>query len=304
MRTVSLRLADVSRTSIPIGYEGEQNHTRVIFYCAQIFDDYPDAVATMVIKPGSGDPYPQTVSQDDGLVIWDVTPSNVANAGSGTYQFTFTDNDEIIKSVIGSYSVTASIVGSGEAPDPIQDWIAETEGTFAKKENAVFTGTFSHQRKSSTTAGDYSVTLGSNNTASGQYAIAEGRTNTASGVASHAEGQGSTASGTESHVGGHYSTSSGSYAFAHGNYAKANHRSQFVFGEFNVEDPSTAASTAKGNYIEIVGNGTHTTSKSNARTLDWDGNESLAGSLTLGKGTANEVTITAAQLTQLLALLN
>jgi hypothetical protein len=42
----------------------------------------------------------------------------------------------------------------------------------------------------------------------------------------------------------------------------------------------------------------------NARTLDWSGNESLAGGLTLGMGTSNEVTISAAQLKALLALLN
>jgi hypothetical protein len=43
--------------------------------------------------------------------------------------------------------------------------------------------------------------------------------------------------------------------------------------------------------------------RSNARTLDWQGNESISGSLTLGKGTADEVSISAAQLAQLLALL-
>lgn len=44
-------------------------------------------------------------------------------------------------------------------------------------------------------------------------------------------------------------------------------------------------------------------SRSNARTLDWNGNEELAGSITLGKGTEDETTITAAQLKALLALL-
>ena len=66
------------------------------------------------------------------------------------------------------------------------------------------------------------------------------------------------------------------------------------------------------NYVEIVGNGyiyedstTHEEVRygSNARTLDWHGNETLAGSLTLGKGTADEVTLTPAQLKQLLLLL-
>ena len=38
-------------------------------------------------------------------------------------------------------------------------------------------------------------------------------------------------------------------------------------------------------------------------TLDWSGNEKLAGSLTLGMNTQNEVTITAQELKALLGLL-
>ena len=38
----------------------------------------------------------------------------------------------------------------------------------------------------------------------------------------------------------------------------------------------------KGDYVEIVGNGTDTSHRSNARTLDWNGNETLAGGLTVG----------------------
>ena len=51
-------------------------------------------------------------------------------------------------------------------------------------------------------------------------------------------------------------------------------------------------------YAEIIGNGTGDNARSNARTLDWDGNETLAGSLTLGS-----TTITEAQLIALLAML-
>jgi len=52
-----------------------------------------------------------------------------------------------------------------------------------------------------------------------------------------------------------------------------------------------------------VGNGTAEDARSNARTLDWSGNETLQGSLTLGMGTADETTIYAAQLKALLAML-
>lgn len=105
--------------------------------------------------------------------------------------------------------------------------------------------------------------------ANGANSTAEGLSTTAGGVASHSEGQGSRASGSNSH--------------AEGNYTIANHRSQHVFGEYNIFDDSGQPATNRGNFVEIVGNGNDTT-RSNARTLDWNGNEVLAGNLTLGMG--------------------
>lgn len=108
--------------------------------------------------------------------------------------------------------------------------------------------------------------------------------------------------GADSLMTGNAEAASGTDSDAAGNGTIANHRSQHVFGEYNEADASDAAATARGTYAEIVGNGTAII-RSNARTLDWSGNEKLAGSLTLGMGTENEVTITAAQLQQLLTLL-
>ena len=45
-------------------------------------------------------------------------------------------------------------------------------------------------------------------------------------------------------------------------------------------------------FAEIVGNGVSDNDRSNARRLDWDGNEELAGDLTINKGKANEVSVT------------
>lgn len=52
-----------------------------------------------------------------------------------------------------------------------------------------------------------------------------------------------------------------------------------MFGEYNQRDGSAQSAHNRGNYVEIVGNGT-SSSQSNARTLDWSGNEWIAGSLT------------------------
>ena len=65
---------------------------------------------------------------------------------------------------------------------------------------------------------------------------------------------------------------------------------------YTVWDDLGAAGTTE--YAEIIGNGTPSV-RSNARTLDWRGNEWLAGNLTLGN-----TTLTEAQLQALLALLS
>ena len=122
---------------------------------------------------------------------------------------------------------------------------------------------------------------GSDTTASGVAAHAEGSYAAASGYGSHAEGSATAASGNSAHSEGEATAASGMNAHAEGKNTIANHFCQHVFGSYNVEDPSTQVATLRGNYVEIVGNGT-SSARSNARTLDWSGNETLAGKLTLG----------------------
>ena len=134
-------------------------------------------------------------------------------------------------------------------------------------------------------------------------AHAEGGGTTASGECAHAEGGGTTASGAWSHAEGGSTCAIGPGSHAEGTGTYAKNAYQHVGGKFNVHDPSTANSEQIGTYAEIIGNGISDTQRSNARTLDWQGNEALAGSLTLGMGTNDEITISAAQLRALLALL-
>lgn len=155
-----------------------------------------------------------------------------------------------------------------------------------------------------TVSGQGAQAIGFRGVSSGKFSQAMGYRSTASGNYSHTNGFQCTASATGASADGYQSTASGQYSTTNGSFTTANHRSQFVFGEFNVADPSSNTAGKRGNYVEIVGNGADDSNRANARTLDWNGNEGLAGSLTLGMGTASEVTITAAQLAQLLALLN
>lgn len=113
-------------------------------------------------------------------------------------------------------------------------------------------------------------------------AHAEGLSTSAKGAYSHAEGFSTVAQGTSSHAEGNSTNAYGDSSHAEGEGTIAQSQSQHVFGKYNNADSSANDSAPYGNYVEIVGNGTDDTNRSNARTLDWEGNETLTGSLTIG----------------------
>lgn len=158
---------------------------------------------------------------------------------------------------------------------------AEGSGTEAIGEYAHAEGCYSKAR------GVYSHAEGGYAQANGDGSHAEGNATTASGYASHAEGDNTTASGDSSHAEGNAAQALGQCSHAEGRETIANHMSQHVFGDYNIADSSTATANNRGNYVEIVGNGS-SNNRSNARTLDWSGNEWIAGSLKLGSSNMSQ----------------
>ena len=155
------------------------------------------------------------------------------------------------------------------------------------------TGIYSHTEGTGTKAiGTGAHAEGQGGTASGSSSHAEGDSTTASGGGSHSEGGGTTASGSHSHAEGGGTVASGDYSHAEGTHTTANHLAQHVFGTHNIPDSSTASSSAIGNYVEIVGNGFDISHRSNARTLDWNGNEEVAGDVRANAcGGANPISL-------------
>lgn len=110
------------------------------------------------------------------------------------------------------------------------------------------------------------------NNAQGDYSHTEGYITTASGYASHAEGLGTTISSPYGHAGGCYNLD---------------------ITEI-ITDPNTGDVTFGNTYLELIGNGSSST-PSNARTLDFNGNEVLAGKLTVGAGPTNNMDVATKQ---------
>lgn len=187
------------------------------------------------------------------------------------------------------------------------------------KEDPTGSGALSINRKQNTTVGDYSSALGLNNEASGygSFAVgignaatgygatAEGYETEASGIYSHSEGEYSQASGDYSHAEGDHTQASGDYSHAEGCYTESSGLNshaegldavasgdqshaegegteaagdnQHVSGKYNIVDNNN-------DYAEIIGNGADDNNRSNARTLDWSGNETIAGDLYFNGG--------------------
>lgn len=135
-------------------------------------------------------------------------------------------------------------------------------------------GNFSHAEGNNTeSSGEYSHAEGNNTIASGNYGShAEGNNTAASGYGSHAEGNNTVASGVNSHAEGDYTTASGTSSHAEGYGSKASSQFQHVQGKYNIEDKVRK-------YAHIVGNGAGDAKRSNAHTLDWQGNGWYAGKL-------------------------
>ena len=193
----------------------------------------------------------------------------------------------------GNYSVAVgrgnSVSAAGDVALGRQNTITGSYSFAAGYNNTVSGAQAAAVCQSNKATGSASFAEGYNNTSSGTATHAEGHTTTASGNQAHSEGYLTEATGNVSHAEGDGSKASGIASHAEGHMTVANHRSQHVFGEFNATDPSAAPATDKGDYVEIVGNGTADNARSNARTLDWSGNETLAGKLTLGADPTNNM---------------
>lgn len=221
------------------------------------------------------------------------------------YTVTTTPSDTDLYSIVSTTSDNPSFAYI-TAVDVVNKTItlSETIGTLSSKkinvnhyQNAI--GKYSHvEGEQARAVGLGAHAEGGKTKAIGKYAHSEGYWGIAQADYSHTEGRSSSALGTGAHAEGNNTRAKGIYSHSEGLNTIASGEYQHVSGKNNVEDLNNT-------YAEIVGIGTSntTTNRKNGRTLDWSGNEQLAGSLTLGLGTTNETTVTAAQLKQLIALL-
>lgn len=203
----------------------------------------------------------------------------------------------------GTSSATASYAHAEGKSSTASSYASHAEGWITTA-----SGQSSHAEGWSTTAsGNYSHAEGTGTTASAYATHTEGMDTTASGNYSHSEGYYCDAGdsiqgllGKSAHAEGYYTHAIGNASHAEGFHTTANNDFQHVFGKYNdYEDypeleGDISVGDGIGTYVEIVGNGEYG-NPSNARTLDWNGNEVLAGKLTVGADPTNAMDVVTKQ---------
>lgn len=125
--------------------------------------------------------------------------------------------------------------------------------------------------------GIHAFAEGSGTKASGDYSHAEGNYTIAEGGRAHAEGDHTLAFNFASHAEGSYTVAQGVVSHAEGDHtitALTGERGQHVQGRYNI-GPSPFI-------LHVVGNGSAEDARSNAHTLDRDGNAWFAGDVYVG----------------------
>lgn len=135
----------------------------------------------------------------------------------------------------------------------------------------------SHSEGDTTVAwGEASHAEGHKTRATGNQSHAEGFQTIAIGNASHAEGKESKANGYTAHAEGLNTAANGLASHSEGTETIAASQNQHAQGKFNIYQDNDEKPL---NYAHIVGNGSSNTARSNAHTLDWQGNAWYQGKI-------------------------
>ena len=167
----------------------------------------------------------------------------------------------------------------------VQDTAQQGAEIFNNYETNIAFGEWSHAEGRETQAiGSMAHAEGSGTLAYGRATHSEGDGTLAIGDHSHSEGLNTQARGYASHTEGEGSKATGNHSHAEGDRTIASAYAQHVQGKYNIED-------TENKYAHIVGNG-DSSIRSNAHTLDWDGNAWFQGNVSVDGTPTNDNDLT------------
>ena len=139
MRDIILSLDRFGDQALLLGRVGENRATRVLIDVKSILSQYPDAIASITVKPPGRAEYPAAVKQEGGILTWEITRADIGDkTGRGQAQITIQDaNGTVIKTAIACTRIGESLGdATAPAPNPVETWIDKATGMLADVERA------------------------------------------------------------------------------------------------------------------------------------------------------------------------
>lgn len=111
-------------TAIALGRLGENDYTVVRFDVSAWITEIPGAVIGLYNqRPGDTDAYPiAAIAVEDGVATWTVTSAELTQTGEGRCELVAIAGEVVAKSAIFRTMVFDALDGSGEAPEPWEEW--------------------------------------------------------------------------------------------------------------------------------------------------------------------------------------
>lgn len=112
-------------TNIPLGRQGENLATCIIFDCTGLAQLYGDGTAELLHELKDGTVYPVAIKQDGTSVSWIVTASDTATVGAGRAELRWYVGDTLAKSAKFRTSVSSALADTTTEtpPAPQKAWV-------------------------------------------------------------------------------------------------------------------------------------------------------------------------------------
>ena len=112
-------------TNIPLGRQGENLATCIIFDCSGLVQLYGDGTAELLHELKDGTVYPVAVTQDGASVSWTVSASDTAMVGAGRAELRWYVGNTLAKSAKFRTSVSSALPDTSVStpPAPQQSWV-------------------------------------------------------------------------------------------------------------------------------------------------------------------------------------
>ncbi len=125
--------------TIPLGRQGENLANTIEFDRREWVERYGVGTFQLLAKrAGDPAPYPVSISQELGVVTWQVTSADTAREGYGAAELYYYVGDVLAKSEIWQTRVLPSLGHAGdEPPEPYQSWVDEVLTAAQSVEEAV-----------------------------------------------------------------------------------------------------------------------------------------------------------------------